>query len=62
MKNEELYVLYLKEGEQVVFESLYGGTKKGTIKKNYKNGEFLVEYDNNTKDEIIGKEQIIFAV
>ena len=62
MTNDELYVLYLKEGEQIMFNSMYGYTKKGTIKRNYKNGEFLVEYDNGTKDEVIGVEQILFFV
>lgn len=62
MENKDLYVIYLKEGEKVIFESLYGFTKKGTIKRNYKNGEFLVEYDNGTKDEVIGAEQIIFSI
>jgi len=62
MKNEELYVMYLKEGEKIIFDSMYYNTKKGTIKRNYKNGEFLVEYDNGTKEEIISKEQIIFAL
>jgi hypothetical protein len=62
MENKDLYVMFLKEGEKVIFESLYGFTKKGTIKRNYKNGEFLVEYDNGTKDEVIGAEQIIFSI
>lgn len=62
MENNELYVLYLKEGEVILFESIYEGIKKGTVRRNYKNGEFLVEYDNNTKDEIIGAEQILFTV
>ena len=62
MENKDLYVMYLKEGEKVIFESLYGFTKKGTIKRNYKNGEFLVEYDSGTKDEVIGAEQIIFSI
>ena len=62
MENNDLYVLYLKEGEKVIFESLYGGVKKGIVKRNYKNGELLVEYDNNTNDEIIGVEQILFSL
>ena len=62
MENKDLYILYLEEGEKVIFESLYGYTKKGTIKRNYKNGEFLVEYDKGTKDEVIGAEQIIFSI
>jgi len=62
MGKKELYILYLKEGEEIIFESLYGFTKKGKIKRNYKNGEFLVEYDNGTKDEVIGVEQIIFSI
>ena len=62
MENNELYVLYLKEGEVILFESIYEGIKKGMVRRNYKNGEFLVEYDNNTKDEIIGAEQILFIV
>lgn len=62
MENNELYIMYLKKGEYVLFTSMNGSTNKGKILDNYNNGEFRVEYQNGTKEEIIGVEQILFYV
>ena len=63
MENEELFIMYLKEGEYVLFESVYDGyTYRGKILNNYKNGEFRVEFQNGIREEIIGAEQILFYV
>ena len=60
MKNAELFKLFLKQGEEIIFESIYYGIKKGTVLNNYKNGEIRVEYNDGKSEEIIGVEQILF--
>lgn len=59
MENRDLYILFLQEGDEVIFQNT--SCKKGTILENYKNGQFKVRNSKGI-EEIINVKEIIFSL